>query len=176
MHTNKNWMSNNCNFCSQGLTEERYHVLTTQFQFLCYINSLSCCSSHLLLLNKTAAHTFFSCLFSPKYCFNMCYANSVSVSAHNSFTRYITCMIQWSLETSCAYICVVDLPKVETDHVDHGNPHTFEIEDLKKLIKKVSLVFQWKSCVFRYGADIGIFINSLCIRDCKVWGNAKGRN
>lgn len=25
-----------------------------------------------------------------------------------------------------------------TDHLDHANPHTFEIEDLKKLIKKTS--------------------------------------
>jgi len=31
-----------------------------------------------------------------------------------------------------------DLPKVDTDHVDHSNPHSFEIDDLKKLIKKTT--------------------------------------
>ncbi|KAK6627197.1 hypothetical protein RUM44_009674 [Polyplax serrata] len=28
--------------------------------------------------------------------------------------------------------------KISSEHLDHGNPHTFEIEDLKKLIAKVS--------------------------------------
>ncbi|XP_067939061.1 nucleobindin-2-like isoform X2 [Watersipora subatra] len=31
-----------------------------------------------------------------------------------------------------------DLPNVDTAHIDHENPHTFEIEDLKKLIKKTT--------------------------------------
>ncbi|XP_067939065.1 nucleobindin-2-like isoform X3 [Watersipora subatra] len=31
-----------------------------------------------------------------------------------------------------------NLPNVDTAHIDHENPHTFEIEDLKKLIKKTT--------------------------------------
>ncbi|KAF6038461.1 hypothetical protein EB796_003228 [Bugula neritina] len=31
-----------------------------------------------------------------------------------------------------------DLPSVDSEHMDHSNPHTFEIEDLRKLIKKTT--------------------------------------
>lgn len=30
------------------------------------------------------------------------------------------------------------VPVATNEHLDHGNPHTFEIEDLKRLIKKTT--------------------------------------
>ena len=54
------------------------------------INLLSCCFSHLLLLNKTVVHTFFNCMFSLKYCFSACFDNmDSSIVIHVTTYMYI---------------------------------------------------------------------------------------
>lgn len=41
------------------------------------------------------------------------------------------------LQLGLSSLLLEDLPQVDVDHVNHENPHSFEVEDLQKLIKKV---------------------------------------